>query len=95
LFQTKSLQISDNSPCPLKNHQFTPKQGKSNHHSTFRDKGESSLYNLERKPKDHFIFEALGDVDELNANLGLSSYYCTKSKNELDEKLSFVPLFHF
>eukprot|EP01080_Neovahlkampfia_damariscottae_P001821 gene1821-963_t len=54
------------------------------------DKGESSLYNLQRKPKDDKIFEALGDVDELNANLGLSTFHCIKSKNNLEEKLKFI-----
>jgi cob(I)alamin adenosyltransferase len=37
------------------------------------DKGESSLYNGQRKPKTDGVFAALGDVDELNACLGLAA----------------------
>jgi ATP:cob(I)alamin adenosyltransferase len=36
------------------------------------DKGVTSLYNGERRPKNDLIFEALGDVDELNAHIGLA-----------------------
>lgn len=37
------------------------------------DKGESSLYNGQRKPKTDPVFAALGDVDELNACIGLAA----------------------
>jgi ATP:cob(I)alamin adenosyltransferase len=39
------------------------------------DKGSSSLYNGQRRSKDDNIFEALGDVDELNANIGMAREY--------------------
>lgn len=39
------------------------------------DAGTSSLFNMERKPKDDDFFQALGDTDELNANLGVCREY--------------------
>ena len=39
------------------------------------DKGTSSLYNGERRSKTDAIFQALGDVDELNSAVGLARAY--------------------
>ena len=39
------------------------------------DKGTSSLYNGQRKPKDDLTFEALGSVDELNSIVGMALEY--------------------
>jgi len=40
------------------------------------DEGTSSLYNGTRRPKNDDFFSALGDVDELNASIGLAREYC-------------------
>ena len=37
------------------------------------DKGETSLIRGERFPKSHYIFEVLGNIDELNSTLGFLS----------------------
>jgi len=44
---------------------------KSNIYTKTGDKGISSLYNGDRVNKDSIYFECLGDIDELNSNLGL------------------------
>jgi cob(I)alamin adenosyltransferase len=40
------------------------------------DKGTTSLYNGSRAPKTDPLFDALGDVDELNAQIGLAREFC-------------------
>ena len=43
------------------------------------DKGQSSLYNGTRASKAEVVFSALGDTDELNANVGLALEHCVAS----------------
>ena len=42
------------------------------------DGGKSSLFNGERKHKSNATFDALGDVDELTANMGIAYEKCRK-----------------
>ena len=54
------------------------------------DKGESSLYTGDRVPKDHDVFGCLGNIDELNAHLGLAREHCKSIKDlpsEVGEQL--------
>jgi ATP:cob(I)alamin adenosyltransferase len=54
------------------------------------DKGTSSLYNGERRDKDDAIFSALGDVDELNAAIGLANEFVTSEGVGISEQLTEV-----
>lgn len=50
------------------------------------DEGTSSLFNGERRGKTDPSFAALGDVDELNANVGLAREHCLDLKDETARK---------
>lgn len=55
------------------------------------DKGSSSLYSGERRRKDDPVFEALGDLDELNAAIGQAREYCRISNHtKLERQLEIV-----
>jgi ATP:cob(I)alamin adenosyltransferase len=49
------------------------------------DKGKSSLYNGDRAAKDSAIFAALGDVDELNATIGVAREFCAIARKPSDD----------
>ena len=40
------------------------------------DKGTTSLYNGERKPKTDITFEVLGQIDHLNSQIGFAKEQC-------------------
>ena len=54
------------------------------------DAGTSSLYSGERRPKDDLVFAALGDVDELNAVVGVAREYACSLEPKLDEQLEQI-----
>ena len=50
------------------------------------DKGTSALYTGDRLEKNNSIFECLGAIDEINANLGLAREHCLLIK-DIDVKV--------
>jgi len=54
------------------------------------DKGRSSLYTGERRPKNDLIFEALGNTDELSSLIGLAMEFATENKHPYVEQLQRI-----
>lgn len=55
------------------------------------DKGTSQLFSGERRPKDDHVFNALGDTDELNAQIGVAIENARIAGNDyLPEKLTQI-----
>lgn len=51
------------------------------------DEGVASLYNGERCAKDSAVFDALGDVDELNSVLGMASEHTQALESTIVEQV--------
>jgi cob(I)alamin adenosyltransferase len=64
---------------------------KSNIYTRTGDKGLSGLYNGDRVSKDSIYFECLGDIDELNSNLGLLKAFWKEEFGKSDIKLYNAP----
>ena len=57
------------------------------------DQGTSSLYTGERRRKDDVVFQALGDVDELNSAVGVAREHCSGLGAALAEQVPVDQLF--
>ena len=68
----------------------TKKRKKSTLYTKTGDKGNSSLYNGERRPKTDVVFEVLGNQDELCAILGIARHYCEINDNGLHEIIAEI-----
>lgn len=54
------------------------------------DKGVASLYNGDRCPKGSPVFDALGDVDELNSVLGMAREHVASLEAKIAEQLDTI-----
>ena len=52
------------------------------------DEGTSSLYNGERRDKTDLVFQALGDVDELNSLVGVSREFLLELDSERSDQVT-------
>ena len=74
--------------CNLSND--STKRKKSTLYTKTGDKGNSSLYNGERRPKTDMVFEVLGNQHELCAILGIARHYCEIGDNGLHEIIAEI-----
>uniref|UniRef100_A0A8C1FT24 Corrinoid adenosyltransferase MMAB n=2 Tax=Cyprinus carpio TaxID=7962 RepID=A0A8C1FT24_CYPCA len=54
------------------------------------DKGFSSTFTGERRPKEDHIFEALGTTDELSSTIGLAREFCIDSGHSFTDQLEKI-----
>ena len=61
------------------------------------DKGETSLFDGTRVPKDSLRVETYGTFDELNANISLADKFCESKRNKklLQEPCRYLTGFPF